>query len=165
LTCGYTVCNDIVLLTFKELFNIDISTWWWIATGVLVAVELLTGTFYILMVALGSVAAAVSSTFNTPLAWQFFIAAIVGSTAVIAWRKFNLIVPQSKPANANKDVNMDIGQSVQVENWQADGTAKVLYRGASWDVALKEGQFPASGVFVISEIVGSCMILEKPSQA
>ena len=30
------------------------STWWWIATGALVALELLVGTFYPLMLALGA---------------------------------------------------------------------------------------------------------------
>jgi hypothetical protein len=34
------------------------STWWWIATGALVAAELVTGTFYLLMLALGTAVAA-----------------------------------------------------------------------------------------------------------
>jgi membrane protein implicated in regulation of membrane protease activity len=34
------------------------STIWWLVAGVLVAVELLTGTFYLLMLAIGMAAAA-----------------------------------------------------------------------------------------------------------
>ncbi|NBW48225.1 MAG: NfeD family protein, partial [Betaproteobacteria bacterium] len=36
------------------------SNFWWIVAGVLVAIELATGTFYLLMLALGAVAAAVA---------------------------------------------------------------------------------------------------------
>ena len=32
------------------------ATWWWVATGVLVAAELATGTFYLLMLAIGTAA-------------------------------------------------------------------------------------------------------------
>jgi membrane protein implicated in regulation of membrane protease activity len=34
------------------------ATMWWVLAGVLVALELLTGTFYLLMLSLGAVAAA-----------------------------------------------------------------------------------------------------------
>ena len=37
------------------------ATGWWIAAGMLVAIELLTGTFYLLMLALGCVAAALAA--------------------------------------------------------------------------------------------------------
>ena len=37
----------------------EASTIWWLAAGAVVVAELLTGTFYLLMVALGLVAAAI----------------------------------------------------------------------------------------------------------
>ena len=37
------------------------ATTWWIVAGVLVAAELATGTFYLLMLALGAAAAAMAS--------------------------------------------------------------------------------------------------------
>ena len=36
------------------------STVWWLVTGVLVAAELMTGTFYLLMLATGAAAAALA---------------------------------------------------------------------------------------------------------
>lgn len=33
---------------------------------------------------------------------------------------------------ANPDVVLDVGQTVQVPAWQPDGTALVRYRGADW---------------------------------
>ncbi|HNJ45700.1 MAG TPA: NfeD family protein, partial [Ottowia sp.] len=37
------------------------STVWWIAAGLLVAAELLTGTFYLLMLAIGAAAGALAA--------------------------------------------------------------------------------------------------------
>ena len=31
-----------------------LSTWWWVACGLLVAAEMVTGTFYLLMIWLGT---------------------------------------------------------------------------------------------------------------
>ena len=39
----------------------EASTIWWLAAGAVVVAELLTGTFYLLMVALGLVAAALAA--------------------------------------------------------------------------------------------------------
>jgi membrane protein implicated in regulation of membrane protease activity len=38
--------------------DLSASTYWWVAAGVAVAVELATGTFYLLMIALGLAGAA-----------------------------------------------------------------------------------------------------------
>ena len=42
--------------------DLNPSTFWWVAAGVAVAAELATGTFYLLMFALGLAAAALAAT-------------------------------------------------------------------------------------------------------
>ena len=44
--------------------DLSASTFWWVAAGVAVAVELATGTFYLLMIALGLAGAAVAAMLN-----------------------------------------------------------------------------------------------------
>ena len=61
------------------------STVWWLLAGSAVAVELLTGTFYLLMLAIGLAAAAVAAQAGASVTVQFVIAAGVGGTAVVAW--------------------------------------------------------------------------------
>ena len=46
------------------------STWWWIVTGVLVALELTTGTFYLLMLAIGGVSGALAAHAGASLATE-----------------------------------------------------------------------------------------------
>ena len=58
----------------------EASTIWWLAAGAVVVAELLTGTFYLLMVAVGLAAAALAADFEpsrnptttcTPLSFKF----------------------------------------------------------------------------------------------
>ena len=60
----------------------QVSTLWWLVCGALVALELATGTFYLLMLALGAVAAAVSAHAALGLSAQLAAAALVRGGAV-----------------------------------------------------------------------------------
>src|SRR5436190_8105505 len=108
------------------------STLWWILAGVAVAAELTTGTFYLLMVALGLAAAAIAAHLGVPPALQIVTAAVVGAGATALWHLKRSRDPKSAPVQENRDVNLDIGERVQVTTWAADGTARVLYRGSTW---------------------------------
>ncbi|HPR44161.1 MAG TPA: NfeD family protein, partial [Ottowia sp.] len=66
------------------------STLWWIVTGVLVALELATGTFYLLMLSLGAAASALAAHAGLSLMAQMVIGAVVALVAVggcYQWRK------------------------------------------------------------------------------
>ena len=136
------------------------STLWWLMAGIAIAVELLTGTFYLLMLAVGLVSAALAAHAGLSNALQFVVAAVVGGGAVIAW---HLVRPRQPagPASANRDVNLDIGETVQVDAWNSDGTASVKYRGANWTVVCVPGAAPAAGAHRVREVVGSRLIVEK----
>lgn len=141
------------------------SSIWWLLAGGAVAIELLTGTFYLLMLGIGLAAAALSAHLGSTPAVQVVVAAVVGSGSVLVWRRFKLRHPVSPPARANHDVNLDIGGVVHVEAWQPDATATVKYRGATWSVSLaKPGSGdvgPTAGSFRIVEIVGSVLVVQK----
>ncbi|MDI7065517.1 hypothetical protein QMO17_30180, partial [Klebsiella pneumoniae] len=60
---------------------------WWIGAGVLVVLELISGTFYLLMIALGCVAAAIAHIAGAAADLQFAIAAVVALAAVLLLRR------------------------------------------------------------------------------
>ena len=128
------------------------STWWWIVAAVLVAGELATGTFYVLMLAIGCVFAAVASYAQIGVLAQVVVATLVGGGAVLAWhRKRNRAHDRLSP-QANPDINLDIGEQVPVDGWNADGTARITYRGSAWN-ARYIGDGPAApGLHVIVEM-------------
>jgi membrane protein implicated in regulation of membrane protease activity len=137
------------------------ATWWWVATGVLVAAELATGTFYLLMMAIGTAAAALSAHAGLPFSGQLVAAALVGGGAVLAWYAKRGREPKAPDASANRDVNLDVGERVVVPLWDADGNARIQYRGAAWS-ARWVGSGPAlPGEHVIRAIDGSCLLLDR----
>jgi membrane protein implicated in regulation of membrane protease activity len=51
---------------------------WWVLAAILVALELSTGTFYLLLLAAGAVAGAVAAMFGLEFSVQLVFAAIIG---------------------------------------------------------------------------------------
>jgi membrane protein implicated in regulation of membrane protease activity len=135
--------------------NWDASTLWWLAAGGLVAAELATGTFYLLMVALGCAAGALAALAGLSAAPQLWLAAVVGAGATGLWHLRRQRQPQAQPAASNRDVNLDIGQHLQVARWDADGSARVPYRGAKWAVRHAGPGTPRPGEHVIVALDGN----------
>ena len=137
------------------------TTLWWLLAGSAVAVELLTGTFYLLMLALGLVAAAVAAHLGVSTAAQFVVAAVVGGGAVVGWHLARQRRPAEPPAGANRDVNLDIGETVHVTRWNPDGSTHVKYRGAQWTAIPAAGTIPVAGPHRIREVIGSRLVIEQ----
>ncbi|MDE1947904.1 MAG: NfeD family protein, partial [Burkholderiales bacterium] len=127
----------------------SVSAPWWIATGVLVAAELASGTFYLLMLAIGCVAGALAALAGVEMSLQIATGAVVGAaaTALLRWRRGRAARPA--PADSNRDVNLDIGQVVEVTHWDEAHSARVNYRGAGWSVDYVGSAVPRPGRFEI----------------
>ena len=69
------------------------STVWWVLAGAIVALELITGTFYLLMLSFGFVAAALAAHLGTPLTTQLVAASVFGGGAVVFWRRYKRAQP------------------------------------------------------------------------
>jgi membrane protein implicated in regulation of membrane protease activity len=137
------------------------STGWWLAAGVLVAAELATGTFYLLMLALGAAAGALAAHAGLGSIAQIAGAAVLGGGATVLCHLRRSRHPAALPAATNPDVNLDVGGTVQVPTWQPDGTARVHYRGSAWDVRHVGPGHPAPGLHVIRALEGNRLLLER----
>ncbi len=135
------------------------ATLWWVAAGVAVAAELATGTFYLLMIALGLGAGAIASHAGLSSTWQVVSAALVGAAATALWHWKRASHPQSAPPELNRDVNLDIGERVQVEAWGSDGTARVNYRGTQWTARLAPGAERLAGEHRVAAVEGNWLVL------
>ena len=136
-------------------------TLWWLLAGLLIVAELLSGTFYLLMIALGAGAGAVAAHAGVSTTVQIATAAIVASGATALWHLKRARQPRSAPAASNVDVNLDIGQTVHVNAWRDDGTAQVSYRGASWQVRHAGMGTPEAGPHRIVAVHGNRLDLER----
>jgi len=144
--------------------NISPSTFWWVAAGIAVAVELETGTFYLLMLALGFAGGAIAAHLGLSGTGQVAGAALVGGGATALWRWRRARQPGAMPVAENRDVNLDVGDHVQVEQWSADRTTRVQHRGSVWAARLAPGAAAAAGRHVIAAVEGNWLVLAPAAQ-
>ena len=135
---------------------------WFVAAGVVVILEIFSGTFYLLMIAVGLAAAGVGALLGAGEPAQYIIAAVVGAAATYALRRSKFGMHKKGDAARDPNVNLDIGQTLVINEWKNDGAhhhARVMYRGAMWDVDLASGAVAETGTFTIQEIRGSRLIV------
>lgn len=136
-------------------------TVWWVLAGAIVAIELITGTIYLLLISLGLAAAGISAHFGLPTSVQFLVAALFGGGSVVIWRAYkNARAPAATRSN-EPEVHLDVGEVVHVDEWSEDGTSSVKYRGANWQVSLMVGEAAMPGAHRIAEVAGSRLIVKK----
>jgi membrane protein implicated in regulation of membrane protease activity len=127
---------------------------WWIAAAALIAIELVTGTFYLLAIgvafALGGVAAALHSALEV----QFGVAALLAIVFVVLAHRWRLGRGSEPPLRS-----FDVGQAVRVEAWNADGTARVAYRGTTWDAEPATPDVPRVESLYIVGTRGSVLVV------
>lgn len=136
------------------------STIWWLLAGGVVVAEMLTGTFYLLMMAVGLVAAALAAHMGLSSALQIIVAALVGCGAVVAWHFARRKRPGDPSPRADRSVNMDVGETILIEGWNPDGTTTVKYRGAMWTAIHRPGVTPSTGMHRVAELVGNRLLVD-----
>ena len=107
---------------------------WAILGLTLVIIELLTGTFYLLVLGIAAFGAALAAWLGQGFPVQTIVAAVIS-----AFGCYGVHVYRAKNATQQMP-NVDAGQPASFENWVDQGArlARVNYRGASWD-ALVDG--------------------------
>ena len=132
-----------------ELYN-----YWLILALILLALEMATGTFYMLVVSVAAAAAGLAALMHAGIEIQLMLCALVvvgGTIALRSWKKTQI----DDQANAI----LDVGQPVQVLVWHQDGGARVAYRGAEWDAVPESADMPHDGEFYIKQMHGSTLVL------
>jgi len=135
---------------------------WFVLAGVLIILEIFTGTFYLLMLAIGCGAGGIAAWFGVPIGPQLITAAAVGLVTTFILRRSKLGKSSNPDAARDRNINLDIGETVTVNQWSPEGVARVMYRGAMWDVELAPGASAVPGVYSIAEVRGSRLIVNRP---
>lgn len=131
---------------------------WLVMAGILVIFELFTGTFYVLMIAIGLGFGALAALLGLSVPAQTTVAAVIGVAATWLLHRSRFGRPAKTNTARDPNMNFDIGQHLTVAEWQG-GKARVMYRGALWDVELGPGASAEAGTFKIVEVQGSRLIV------
>jgi membrane protein implicated in regulation of membrane protease activity len=137
------------------------TTLWWLLAGAAVAVELITGTFYLLMLAIGMGAAALAAHAGASLPIQLVVAAVMGGGAVAGWHLVRRRRHAGAAGDEDTNMNLDAGEPVHVDAWSADHTATVRYRGTVWTAVPADGMPQGVGPHRVRAVDGARLVVEK----
>jgi membrane protein implicated in regulation of membrane protease activity len=121
----------------------------WAVIGLaLVIAELLSGTFYLLMLAVAAFGAAAAAYLAQPFPTQSIVAAVIGIAGC-----YGVHVYRAR-SSARRMPPLDAGMPASFESWLDAGSrlARVRYRGASWDARVEgeEALEPGAILFVVA---------------
>jgi membrane protein implicated in regulation of membrane protease activity len=121
---------------------------WAIIALVLVITELLTGTFYLLMLGVAAFGAAAAAYLGLDFPAQSIVAAIVAAAGC-----YGVHVYRGKN-NKEQMAPIDAGMPASFESWIDAGSrlARVRYRGAPWEAQVEgpDGIEPGTLVYVLA---------------
>ena len=118
---------------------------WAILGLTLIIVELVSGTFYLLVLGIAAFGAALAAWLGQGFPVQAMVAAVIAALGC-----YGVHVYRAKNATQQM-APVDAGQPASFENWVDQGArlARVRYRGASWDALVdgdgQENAAPAPG--------------------
>jgi len=126
----------------------DPALLWAISGLALVIVELLTGTFYLLMLGVAAFGAAGTAWLGYDFPAQVIVAAVIAAIGCYAVHLY-------RRKNRNQQMApIDAGMPASFESWIDAGArlARVRYRGASWDARVEgpEALEPGNTVYVLA---------------
>jgi len=142
--------------------TVDSALAWLIAGIVLIVAELVSGTFYLLVLGVAALLTAAVAYAGGGFLIQVIVAGAIAIAGVfwIRGRKRAMATPAMPP--------LDVGQPVTLDSWvnRDDRLARVKYRDALWD-AIVEGEFrgEAGEVFYIRAIAGNTLRVAKQKTA
>lgn len=138
--------------------------WFWFGFALVALIgEVLSGTFYLLLIAAGFVAGGVIAWADGPLIWQLVAVGVVSALGLLILRKTHVLKKSEVNAGRNRDVNLDIGEQVVVTSWTQGQTTQVRYRGAHWSARLAPGHAANPGKHRIVEVEGAMLIIVPES--
>lgn len=137
----------------------EIYIYWFLLALVLIGLEMTTGTFYLLVVAIAAAVGGTAALLGVGLIWQFVFSAATGIAGTVMLRR-----RKSSQGNTTSNVSLDVGLPVKVIKWNDNGTARVFYRGAEWDAELESADTPREGTLYIKAVHGSGLVLTHLKQ-
>ena len=137
----------------------EIYVYWFLLALVLLGLEMVTGTFYLLVLSIAMGVGGLAALLGAGMVWQLVLGAATGIAGTIILRRW-----KSTQTSDTSNASLDIGQPVKVLKWNDNASARVFYRGAEWDAELEAADTPREGALYISAVRGSALVLTHRKQ-
>ena len=127
---------------------------WLIIAGILLIAGLVTGTFYLLMLAIAAFCAWLSMKMGFDFLAQTIVFLVCAAILTVLTRHYrHRLNARNRP---NVAENLDAGQIITVHDW-VDGVGHTHYRGAEWGVEIDQpdGELLQNGSYRIVRLDGT----------
>ena len=127
---------------------------WLVAGFVLVIAELVTGTFFLLILGVAAFAGSATAWFGLGF-WLEALCSAAVAVAGVFW-----VRQQRKTLQQPDMASLDVGQAVTLESWvnREQGAARVKYRNTQWDAEVEgERAFERGQVLYIHAVDGNTL--------
>jgi membrane protein implicated in regulation of membrane protease activity len=145
------------------LSRVDMDTYliWLVAGFLLVIVELVSGTFYLLVLGVAAVAGGVVAYTGLPFSVQAVVAATLAVVGVVWVNRVR------RTSSAVTMRSLDFGQPTTFDHWvNRPGQARVKYRDALWDATV-DGEIAGEPgeILYVASIDGNTLKVSQTRQA
>lgn len=135
---------------------------WLVAGFALIVVELVSGTFYLLVLGVAALAGGVVAYAGLPLSVQAIAASALAVVGVVWVNRVR------RASGSVKMRSLEVGQPAAFDRWvdRAAGQARVKYRDALWDASVVgEVSGEPGEVLYVASIDGNTLKVSKTRQA
>ncbi|MCW5606260.1 MAG: NfeD family protein [Burkholderiales bacterium] len=136
---------------------------WFLAGIALIIAELLTGTFYLLVLGVAALAGGGTAYLGFSFWAQAVVAVAAAVIGVLLVGRYRSGAPEKNGATQH----LDVGQSVLLDSWvsEAEGLARVSYRNALWNARVEGAHASGDKVFYIRAVDGNTLhvSVDKPA--
>lgn len=130
--------------------------WLWMIAGITLAIiEMLTGTFYLLVLGIASMGAAAVAYAGGSF-WMQVVTAVAVTLAGV------MLVHRRRSGRRTPTAqSLDVGEQVMLESWisEADGLARVSYRNSLWEAQVEGDRPSGAKIFHIHAMQGNRLVV------
>lgn len=142
-----------------SIFDLPQYSLWLIAAAALTGLEMLTGTFYVLLMAIAALAGCVAALKGLSFEQQLLIFGVFSLVEAVGFTLYRRRHPAKQTENF-----LDVGKQVVFKNTAPDGTWVVRYRGADWQARPAREETRKDAPLVITKAAGNILIVDNPSE-
>ncbi len=141
------------------IFDLPQYSLWLIAAAALTGLEMLTGTFYVLLMAIAALAGCLAALTGFTGEQQLLIFGAFGLVEAIGFTLYRRRHPAKQTENF-----LDVGNLVVFKNIAPDGAWVVRYRGSDWQARPAREETSKDAPLVITKAAGNILIVDNPPE-
>ena len=141
------------------MFGLPHYSLWLIVAAALTGLEMLTGTFYLLLMAIAALAGCLAALTDFSGTQQLLAFGAFGLIEAVAFTVYRRRHPAKQTENF-----LDVGNQVVFKNTTPDGSWVVRYRGSDWQARPAREETRKDAPLVITKASGNILIVDNPPE-